>query len=178
MNILIFAVAVWGVCKLLTRASRNAKQRRAARELEEIKAENARRAQEARELREEWKRQEAKRKAALLRQIEIEKEQARQRAEQERQRVALERQAAELDRIRFRVEQANKDTEFYSARIAELYAQLDYVLLMQAGTIAGSKTHEQYQRKIVTLHNQIHSAEQRLARAQNTIITDGAKLSA
>lgn len=115
---------------------------------------------EAEKRRIEWqKRQDAINRKAEQDRIRIEKEQARQ-AEQ------LERHEAELRKARFEIEQNSADIAFLQERTSELYAQIDYYTLLQAGTIPGSKEHSKYQSKIVTLHNQVHTAENKLRRAE------------
>ncbi len=95
-------------------------------------------------------------------------EQDRIRIEKEQQRQAeqLERHEAELRKARFEIEQNRADIDFLQERTSELYAQIDYYTLLQAGTVPGSKEHSKYQSKIVTLHNQIHTAENKLRRAE------------
>ena len=177
MNVLIFAAVIWGICKLLSAASRKAQVDRAERERQRIIEEQAAQREEMRLMRErakaETRRQiEAekariawqKRQDAINRQAAADRE--RLRKEQERQAKEQERQAAEMEKMRHVLQQATADIDFLQERSAELYAQLDYQLLLQAGTVPGSKQFEKYQSKIVTLHNQIHTAESKLSRAQ------------
>ena len=88
--------------------------------------------------------------------------------EQAKQAAQLANHEAEISALQFKAAQANADIDFLRDRIAELDAQLDYILLQQSATIPGSKSFEKYQSKIVTLHNQIHTAETKLAKAQHT----------
>ena len=177
MNVLIFAAVIWGICKLLSAASRKAQADRAERERQRIREEQAaireqirmdrerakaetRRQIEAEKARIAWQ----KRQDAINRQAQAERE--RLRKEQERQAKEQERQAAEMEKMRHVLAQATADIDFLQERSAELYAQLDYQLLLQAGTVPGSKQFEKYQSKIVTLKNQIHTAENKLSKAQ------------
>lgn len=177
MTALIIIAAVFILSKILqsTAAQRNAD--RAAEERQRIWEEQAAQRRELMEIRtraqEETRRQiEAekarlawqKRQDAINRQAQIDRE--RLRKEQERQAAQLERHEEQIEKLTFAVEQNTRDIEFYQTRTAELYAQLDNLLLLQAGTVPGSKDHTRYQSKIVTLNNQIHSAECKLAKAQ------------
>lgn len=128
-------------------------------EIERAKLETKERI-EAEKRRLEWqKRQDEINRKAEQDRIRIEKEQARQ-AEQ------LERHEAELRKARFEIEQNKADIDFLQERTSELNAQIDYYTLLQAGTVPGSKEHSKYQSKIVTLHNQVHTAENKLRRAE------------
>ena len=173
MNVLIFCALIWAICKLISAASRGAKERAAERERERIRAEQERIRQEQARARAWQREQEQRAREAARRQVEHDKAIARAarereqlRKEQERQAKEQERQAAEMERMKHVLAQATADIDFLQERSAELYAQLDNVLLLQAGTVPGSSAHTKYQSKIVTLHNQIHAAETKLSRAQ------------
>ena len=180
MSLLIIIGIIWGICKLLSAASRGAKERAAERERERIRAEQERIREEQARARAWQREQEQRAREAARRQVEhdkaiaraarereaLRKEQERQAKEQARQAAEIAKHEAELDRLRHVLAQATADIDFLQERSAELYAQLDNVLLLQAGTVPGSKEHTRYQSKIVTLHNQIHAAESKLSRAQ------------
>ena len=181
---IIIAAVIWGICKLISAASRGAKERAAERERERIRQEQTRIREEQAAQREEMRLMRERAKAETRRQIEQEKariawqkrqdainrqaqaERERLRKEQERQAKEQERQAAEMERMKHVLAQATADIDFLQDRTADLYAQLDYQLLLQAGTVPGSKQFEKYQSKIVTLKNQIHTAENKLSKAQ------------
>ena len=180
MNVLIFCALIWAICKLISAASRNSKQRQAERERERIRAEQQRIREEQARARAWQREQEQRAREAARRQVEqdkaiakaerereaLRKEQERQAKEQARQAAEIAKHEQELDRMRHVLAQATADIDFLQERSAELYAQLDNVLLLQAGTVPGSSAHTKYQSKIVTLHNQIHAAESKLSRAQ------------
>lgn len=180
MNVLIFAALIWAICKLISAASRGAKERAAERERERIRQEQERIRQEQARARQWQREQEQRAREAARRQVEHDKaiaraakereqlrrEQERQAKEQARQAAEIAKHEAEIDRMRHVLAQATADIDFLQERSAELYAQLDNVLLLQAGTVPGSSQHTKYQSKIVTLHNQIHAAESKLSRAQ------------
>ena len=184
MSLIIIAAVIWGICKLISAASRGAKERAAERERERIRQEQTRIREEQAAQREEMRLMRERAKAETRRQIEQEKariawqkrqdainrqaqaERERLRKEQERQAKEQERQAAEMERMKHVLAQATADIDFLQDRTADLYAQLDYQLLLQAGTVPGSKQFEKYQSKIVTLKNQIHTAENKLSKAQ------------
>lgn len=105
----------------------------------------------------------------------LEREQMRQAKEQERLTKEQERQAAQLAKhekrladLEHRMAQAESDIGFLQDRIANLDAQRDYLLLQQAGTVPGGKEHTKYQTKIISLDNQIHTAEAKLSKAMHT----------
>ena len=177
MTTIIVILAIWGVYRLLKGTAERRQAERAERERQRIREEQAAQREEMRLMRErakaETRRQiEAekariawqKRQDAINRQAQAEREKLRK--EQERQAKEQERQATEMEKMRHVLAQATADIDFLQERSAELYAQLDNVLLLQASTVPGSSQHTKYQSKIVTLHNQIHAAESKLSRAQ------------
>ena len=180
MNVLIFSALIWAICKLISAASRGAKERAAERERERIRQEQERIREEQARARQWQREQEQREREAARRQVEhdkaiaraarereaLRKEQERQAKEQARQAAEIAKHEAEIERMRHVLAQATADIDFLQERSAELYAQLDNVLLLQAGTVPGSSQHTKYQSKIVTLHNQIHAAETKLSRAQ------------
>lgn len=180
MNVLIFCALIWAVCKLIGAASRRARENARQREIERMKEEQARQRIEQQRQREAIKQREREAREQARRQVEhdkaiaraakereaMRKEQTRQAKEQERIAKEQRKQAEEMEKLKRTVETARFDIDFLLERTAELYAQLDYILLQQAGTVPGSKQFEKYQSKIVTLHNQIYSAENRLQKAQ------------
>ena len=180
MNVLIFSALIWAICKLISAASRGAKERAAERERERIRQEQERIREEQARARQWQREQEQREREAARRQVEhdkaiaraarereaLRKEQERQAKEQAREAAEIAKHEAEIERMRHVLAQATADIDFLQERSAELYAQLDNVLLLQAGTVPGSSQHTKYQSKIVTLHNQIHAAETKLSRAQ------------
>ena len=173
MSVIIIVGIIWGICKLISAASRKAKADRAERERERIRQEQTRIREEQARARAWQREQEQRAREAARRQVEHDKAIARAarerealRKEQARQAAEIERHNAELERMRHVIAQATADIDFLQDRTADLYAQLDYQLLLQAGTVPGSKQFEKYQSKIVTLKNQIHTAENKLSKAQ------------
>lgn len=177
MTTVIIIAVIYGIYRLCKSAADRAQAGRAERERQRIREEQAAQRREIAEMRE-------RAKAETRRQIEAEKariawqkrqEQINRQAQAERERLGKEQErqakeqarlAEEQERMKHVLAQATADIDFLQERSAELYAQLDNVLLLQAGTIPGSKEHTKYQNKIVTLHNQIHTAESKLSRAQ------------
>lgn len=79
------------------------------------------------------------------------------------------RQVKDAERIRKaneKLERAVRDIEFYTEYCKNLYPLLDIEQLEQAGAVPGSKTDIKCQRKIITLTNQIHTAEERICKAK------------
>jgi hypothetical protein len=170
MTTVIIILAICGIYRLMKGTAERRQAERAERERHRIREKQAAQRREIAEMRE-------RAKAETRRQIEAEKArlawQKRQdainrqaQAERERLRKEQERQAAEMERMKHVLEQATADIDFLQDRTADLYAQLDYQLLLQAGTVPGSKQFEKYQSKIVTLKNQIHAAENKMSKAQ------------
>ena len=177
MKTIIIIGIIFCVYKIISKLSAESKERQHEAERQRIRDEQA-------AIRAEQERQKAQIRAEIerakletherieaeKRRIEWQKRQdainARLEKEQERQAKEIERHEAELRKARFEIEQNKADVDFLQERTSELYAQIDYYTLLQAGTIPGSKEHSKYQSKIVTLHNQIHTAENKLRRAE------------
>lgn len=106
-------------------------------------------------------------------QREIMREQERQYKEVERLAREQERQAAQLEKheeriakLEFRMEQAERDIEHWNEHLANLYAMLDYEMAQQEATVPGGREYAKRQNKIITLTNKVHTAENRLAKAE------------
>lgn len=119
------------------------------------------------------------------REIELMREQMRQRREQERLAKEQEKQAAQLAKheeqianLTFRMERAEQDMEYLNERMRNLMAKRDNYMAQQVACTPLSKDWDKWQTKIISLDNQIHSAESRLAKAQFTHEQAKAKLSA
>ena len=164
MTIVIIIAAIWGTSALI----RAAKEKKRQREIERINAENRQRAAEAARMREEMRQQQAEARAWTRRQVELEREQQRQAKEIAKHEEQLAKHEKRIADLEYRATQAEADISFLQDRIASPDAQRDYLLLQQSGTVPGGKEHTKYQTKIISLDNQIHSAEAKLAKAQHT----------
>jgi hypothetical protein len=159
MTTIIVILAIWGVYRLLKGTAERRQAERAERERQRIREEQAR-------IKEEQRRQKEWAKAETARRIAIEREQIAQRKEQERQAKIIAEHDERIAKAEQMIKQTTADIDFLRDRTADLYAQLDYQLLLQAGTVPGSKQFEKYQSKIVTLKNQIHTAENKMMKAE------------
>ena len=164
MSLILIIFCIWGA-SALARATKETKRQR---EIERQRREQAARSAELARMTAEWKQRQAEAKLETARLIALEREQMRQAKEQERQAAQLEKHEKRLADLEFRMAQAESDIEFLNDRIAQLDAQRDYLLLQQSGTVPGGKEHTKYQTKIVSIESQIHTAENRLNKAQHT----------
>lgn len=163
MTLILIIFCIWGASALI-RASKEVK---AERERERLRREQAARSAELARMTAEWKQRQAEAKAETARLIAVEREQMRQAREQEKLAAQLAKHEKRLADLEYRVSQAESDIEFLNDRIAQLDAQRDYLLLQQSGTIPGGKEHTKYQTKIISIDNQIHTAENKLNKAQH-----------
>ena len=148
-----------GIAFLLSEFGKGAKAKRIKREQERIREEQAR-------IKEEQRRQKEWAKAETARRIAIEREQMAQRKEQERQAKIIAGHEERIAKAEQTIKQTTADIDFLRDRIAQLDALLDLEKLEQAGAIPGSKTDIKCQKRIMTLENQIHTAEMRMSKAQ------------
>ena len=167
MSLLIIVFCAWGLSALL----------RAGKEAKREQAERKRQAELAR-MTAEWKQRQAEAKIETARLIAVEREQMRLAKEQEKQAAQLAKHEKRIADLEFRMSQAESDIEFLNDRIAQLDAQRDYLLLQQSGTIPGGKEHTKYQTKIISIDNQIHTAENKLVKAKHTKAMAARELSA
>lgn len=156
MSLVITVVLIgWLTSALIRSADRKAQAKREAR----IRAEQKRQRDELRQQREdarEWARQ----------QVEIQREQMRQAKELERHEAWLIKHDEEIEKLQFRMSKAESDIEHWKEQIGNLYALLDVAQNELEQCIVGGKNQTKYQKQVITLNNQIHAAEQRLAKAQ------------
>ena len=114
----------------------------------------------------EWKLAQEKAKQETARINAVIREQERLAKEQERQAAQLEKHEEQLAKLEHRLAVAEGDIAHWQEQIGNLYALLDIEQAEQAGAVPGSKSDIQHQKKIITLSNQIHAAENRLAKAK------------
>ena len=88
------------------------------------------------------------------------KEQEKERNEREAADAKL---AKRIEALEYKVRQLDRNIEAQNETLAEYYAQLDWLLLQQSGTVAGGKEFAAWQNKIVTKNNQIRKAENKIA---------------
>lgn len=110
--------------------------------------------------------------------IEVEREQQRIAREQARQAEQLAKHEQRISDLEFRMNQAEADIEHWKSQIGNLYALLDIEQSNRSKADPGSKADAACQKRIITLTNQIHTAETRLAKAQHTRATAEQQLNA
>lgn len=169
MNLIIVGLLLWAASAIVRQISAYNERKH----IEKLQEEQARIREAERENAAWQKRQAQINRENAQRQAEHERQIARQRQAQARLKAEQERQAKQIAkhedmiaRLEQQSKRAESDIEFLNQRTAELYAQLDYELMKQSATTPGSAEFEKHQRKVVTLHNQIHAAESRLANAE------------
>ena len=91
-----------------------------------------------------------------------------QRKRQERIVKEQSKQAAIISKMQFALEQAAAEIEAGNNRLSQLFALLDIAQANQAAAMPGSRDDVRYQKQILTLENQIHTAEKRIAKAAFT----------
>lgn len=163
MSILLIIITIWGASALAS----HIRQARIAKEQMRQREAQARLLREQRAARER-ERAETKRLIDLERaRAEQEKVNAKLEKEQAKQAAVLAKHERRIASLEFSVEKAERDIEFFRNRIAQLDAQMDGLLLLQAGSVPGGKEHTKYQSKITSLENQIHTAEEKMYKAQH-----------
>ena len=92
--------------------------------------------------------------------------QERLQKEQQKLRAEQAKQTETINKMQFKLNQALADIEAGKVRLAQLYALLDIAENNRAGAVPGSSADVRYQRQIITITNQIHSTEKRIAKAE------------
>lgn len=152
MKLLLIILAFWLTSCIL----------RGVREWKAQKREQERSA-ELKRMTAEWKQRKAEAELETKRLIAVEREQMRQAKEQERQAVILEKHEKRIELLEYKVRKLDRDIEAQNELLADYYAQLDWLLLQQSGTVSGGSEFAKWQNKIVTKNNQIRKAECKLA---------------
>lgn len=193
MNVIIFCALIWAICKLISSCSRNAKEKAAERERERIRAEQQRIREEQARAR-EWQREAARRqvehdKAIAKMRKDAERKAREDAAKWEAQRKADAKRDAEIKKhdemiatMTFRIQQAEHDILHVTQqmdeympllwRLDERMQELDrqISIAQQMGKVDAVndylKEKDKVQRKIISLENNIHVAENKLAKAQ------------
>ena len=137
----------------------NSEKKATQRKIEKVKAEQARQ-------REELNRQKTEAREWTRKQIELEREQIRQARELEKHEAWLKKHDEEIAKLTFKISQAESDIGHWKEQIGNLYALLDVAQNELEQSIVGGRNQTKYQKQIITLNNQIHSAESRLAKAK------------
>ena len=174
MTLLTIILVLWGASALINHA-RDRKRQAAVAAMK--RAEDQRRADAAR-LRAEWKERERQAREEYLRVRRLEREQERLKEEQERQAVQLEKHEKRITALETKSAEAERKMRDARERANDLYGLLDYELDAQAAHTPGSKQHIASQRRIVSLNNQIRTAEERYEKAKSAKESAEAELSA
>ena len=177
-TIIIIALIVWGISSICKSASAKKAERNRQAQIAKLNAENARRKAEQARIREEFRQRQLEAKAEINRMVALEREQMKLRKEQERRAIVLAKHEEEIEKLQFRMAQAESDIKHWTEHLGNLYALLDIEQNAQIASVPGSNEDVKHQRKIITLTNQIHTAESRLAKAQYTKSESERKMSA
>lgn len=159
MALLIIALGIW----MLSALARASKEVKAERERERLRREQAARSAELARMTAEWKQRQAEAKIETARLIALEREQMRLSKEQEKQAAILAKHEKRIADLEYKVRKLDRDIEAQGELLADYYAQLDWLLLQQSGTVVGGSEFAKWQNKIVTKQNQIRKAENKLA---------------
>ena len=165
----MIAIIILSIVAFYAISKKQAEKRQRRKEAEQRQREQEQRERDRamrQELREIAAKQEAERKVREA----IEREQARIAREQEKERKEREAADAKLAKeqeklakrvavLESKVHKLNRDIESQKQLMADYNAQLDNLLLKQAGTIPGSDAFTKLQDKIVTKSNQARKAE-------------------
>jgi len=159
MALLIIAFGIW----MLSALARAGKEAARQKEIDRQRREQAARSAELARMTAEWKQRQAEAKIETARLIAVEREQMRMAKEQERQAAILEKHEKRIADLEYKVRKLDRDIEAQGELLADYYAQLDWLLLQQSGTVVGGSEFAKWQNKIVTKQNQIRKAENKLA---------------
>lgn len=156
MTIILIIFCIWGASALI----HSAREKRAKENAQRIAAEQARIKREMREMKQRANEEVAARIALEREQMRLAQEQEKERKEREAADAKLAKRIAALE---CKVRKLDRDIESQNELLADYYAQLDWLLLQQSGTVTGGKEFAAWQNKIVTKNNQIRKAENKIA---------------
>jgi len=149
-------------------AEQRKRDERVQAELARLHAIGRAEAEHLRELEREQRRQAAEQERQQREHERLLREQERQAKEQERQAAQLAKHERRIADLEYRMKQAEQDIAHYTETLGNLCALLDIEQAEQAAAVPGSKTDIKCQKRIITLNNQIHTAETRLNKAKHT----------
>lgn len=161
MTILLVVLCIWGASALIRAYSAKQSQR----EFQRIDSEIRQRKLEQKQMAQELAQQKRDAELYVKKQIELERQQIRERKEREAADARLAKEQAKLsarvEKLEWTVESSANAIADLDERIADLYGQLDSYLLEQAGMVPGSKSFNKQQDKIVVKREQIRKAEKK-----------------
>lgn len=156
MTIILIIFCIWGASALI----HSAREKRARENAQRIASEQARIKREMREMKQRANEEVAARISLEREQMRLAKEQEKERNEREAADAKL---AKRIEALEYKVRKLDRDIEAQNELLADYYAQLDWLLLQQSGTVKGGKEFAAWQNKIVTKNNQIRKAENKIA---------------
>ena len=172
MTLIIIGAIIYVIIKLISSATRHAREAARQREIQRIKEEQLRQRQEqawqrqeqARQ-REMWKRQLAEEKLKAQRMAQFEKKQAQMKKEQERHAAQLARHEEQIQKLNQRMAKAEAEIGFNREQRDRLFSLLDIAERERDNAIPESATWQKAQQKVISLENRIHTAQSKIDKA-------------
>lgn len=159
MELVIIALAFWGICAAVRAVVAKQKEKMRKEQIERIKREQAE--QRAMLIKAQHDERERVRQMALL-----EREQARQAKEQDRQAAQIAKHDEMLMKLDIRLASAENEIAFNREQRERLFKLLNAEQEKQSQTQKDSDAWMKHERKIIALENQIHTAQKRIDKAQ------------
>ena len=162
MTVIAIIILLWSVSALVRRADNKRQQKtidRINREARERQFEQAR-------LREEWRTRQAEAKAEVARLAAVEREQMRLAKEQERQAEQLAKHEEQIAKLEHRMSVAEGEIDFQMEQIERLREHIEHAEIERDGCVFGSSNYFKWDKKVMTLEKQIHTAEKKISDAQ------------
>ena len=159
MTIVLVVLCIWG-CSALIRAYST---KQSQREFQRIDSEIRKRKLEQKQMAQELAKQKRDAENYVRRQIALEREQMKLAKEQQKQAEQIAKHDKRIEALEYKVRKLDRDIASQNELLADYYAQLDWLLLQQSGTVAGGNEFAKWQNKIVTKNNQIRKVENKLA---------------
>lgn len=98
--------------------------------------------------------------------VKIQKMERKLAEEQARQAAVLARHEEDIRKLNFTVAQFVEDIDYLKEHIGNLYALRDIAMNELEQAIVGGRNHSKYQKQVISLDKQIHTAEMKLSKAQ------------
>lgn len=177
MKALFLIALVWAIYKLISSASARSVEEEKMQTWERI-AEEQRRIRTEQNRAVEWQReQERRNREELQKRVAMEKaiakakkEREALRKEQEKQAAAIKKHDEEIIKLKQIVYQSKADIAFLEARFGKLCDQRDYLIYLRNNLDTTRRDYDteysKYQKKIITLENQMHTTDSKLTKAR------------
>ena len=165
VGIIITAAVIWFISRVASAAFETAKEERRQKQIMRIQAEQFRQEEEIRQARLEARQAMTKQLEYERDQFLLKKEVERIAEEQRKQAERISKNEEKLRKVEYERYAAQEEIEFINNQLEKLMAQYDHIELERDACVHGSSNYYKWDKKLIALDNQIHTANKKLNKA-------------